>query len=162
MKSSILGTVGNDQKCKIQIVNISGESKPESLKSMLYRGRADGFTLRSSMNFRNFIFRFLANWSSFVSESLPYFSTVSEKSIFIVRNRLFGSFKRTRKSRIFKSSRSLSSIVKSLLANITNSRKYAYFIVNMCMFGSFTTNHDGERAPGGQRLTTTVLAGLEK
>ena len=61
------------------------------------------FKFLSQKDVENSIFRFRANRGPFVVESNLCFFAVSKKSIFMVRNPIFGGHEETRKSRILNS-----------------------------------------------------------
>ena len=61
LKSSILGAIGNDQKCKIEIVNIRRGNKSESLEFDFNISLKTCFRLILPRNFEILFFRFLAD-----------------------------------------------------------------------------------------------------
>ena len=61
LKSSILGAIGNDKKCKIEIANIRRGNKSESLEFNVNINLKTSFRLILSMNFEILFFRFLAD-----------------------------------------------------------------------------------------------------
>ena len=95
------------ENAKLEFAILVAEISLNRSKPRLPRSQIDNFILILPKDIGNSIFRFRANRGPFVVESNLCFLAVSKKSIFIVRNRIFGGHEETRKSRIWNSSRVL-------------------------------------------------------